>query len=130
VYTDAKGTPVSYTVGTHETPTGAAFTPSSSNCKTVPTISNGLALAGAQSGGSVGSSPTPTASGGNTSAGSPKTTAGAGSNGASSGGPSPSGSGASAGRRNLPGLFPEMGALIGLTVTSIMAVAAGAVMVL
>lgn len=130
VYT-ANGTPVSYTVGTTVTPTGAAFTPSSSNCKTVPTVSNGLVVpsagagSGAQSGGSAGSSPTPTGSGG--AAGGAKNTSAAGSKGASSGSPSESGS---AGHRNLPGLFPGMGALVGLTFTSVLAVAAGAVMVL
>ncbi|KAL1747735.1 hypothetical protein HDZ31DRAFT_31150 [Schizophyllum fasciatum] len=41
VYT-SDGTPVSYTVGTTVTPDSVAFTPSSSNCQTVSTISNGI----------------------------------------------------------------------------------------
>ncbi|KIY44113.1 hypothetical protein FISHEDRAFT_18954, partial [Fistulina hepatica ATCC 64428] len=44
VYTD-NGTPVSYTVGTTVTPSAAYFTPSSSNCVTTSTVSNGIALA-------------------------------------------------------------------------------------
>ncbi|KIY74275.1 hypothetical protein CYLTODRAFT_340473 [Cylindrobasidium torrendii FP15055 ss-10] len=46
VYT-ADGQPVSYTVGTTVTPTAPQMTPSSSNCKTTATISNGLSLDGA-----------------------------------------------------------------------------------
>ncbi|KAF8919672.1 hypothetical protein CPB85DRAFT_1429752 [Mucidula mucida] len=43
VYT-ADGEPVSYTVGTTVTPSTAQMTPSSSNCQTTSTISNGIAV--------------------------------------------------------------------------------------
>ncbi|KAF9049350.1 hypothetical protein BDZ89DRAFT_710147 [Hymenopellis radicata] len=43
VYT-ANGEPVSYTVGTTVTPSTAQMTPSSSNCQTTATISNGIAV--------------------------------------------------------------------------------------
>ncbi|KAJ7136772.1 hypothetical protein C8R44DRAFT_767855 [Mycena epipterygia] len=45
VYTGGDGNPTSYTVGDTVTPTAPFSTPSSSNCVTKPTISNGIPLA-------------------------------------------------------------------------------------
>ncbi|KAF7329151.1 hypothetical protein MKEN_00175700 [Mycena kentingensis (nom. inval.)] len=85
VYTGGDGNPTAYTVGDLVTPTAPAFIPSSSNCVTVPTISNGIALAdlgvtSAPNGGSAGPTGSPSSTGG-----------------AAGGGASTSGSGASAG---------------------------------
>lgn len=65
VYT-ADGTPVSYTVGTTVTPAAPQMTPSSSNCQTFPTITNGVGLAigdSAATGSAGGSSGTGTGTG-------------------------------------------------------------------
>ncbi|KAI5899650.1 uncharacterized protein SCHCODRAFT_02605742 [Schizophyllum commune H4-8] len=66
VYT-SDGTPVSYTVGTTVTPDSVAFTPSSSNCQTVSTISNGIDIeAGTTKAGSDNSGSSTSGSGGST----------------------------------------------------------------
>ncbi|KAJ7722664.1 hypothetical protein DFH07DRAFT_932428 [Mycena maculata] len=59
-YTGSDGSTTSYTVGTTVTPSTAYFTPSSSNCVTTSSISNGIDLASLTSGAS-GSSATATA---------------------------------------------------------------------
>ncbi|KAJ6632169.1 hypothetical protein B0H10DRAFT_1901591 [Mycena sp. CBHHK59/15] len=56
VYTGSDGQPTSYTVGDTITPTAPASTPSSSNCVTTSTISNGIALA-SLSAGAIGTAP-------------------------------------------------------------------------
>jgi hypothetical protein len=131
VYT-ANGTPVSYTVGTTVTPEGAYSTPSSSNCKTVTSIANGNTQIAAAATGAAGSG---SASGGAAATGSAsgtgakqtgvKATSAADSKGSS--GANPSSTGGSSGAM---AIFPGMGALAGLTIASVLAVASGAVMVL
>ncbi|KAI4527836.1 hypothetical protein K523DRAFT_261731 [Schizophyllum commune Tattone D] len=70
VYT-SDGTPVSYTVGTTVTPDSVAFTPSSSNCQTVSTISNGIDIeAGTTKAGSGNSGSSTSGSGSSTASGS------------------------------------------------------------
>uniref|UniRef100_D8PSK8 Uncharacterized protein n=1 Tax=Schizophyllum commune (strain H4-8 / FGSC 9210) TaxID=578458 RepID=D8PSK8_SCHCM len=70
VYT-SDGTPVSYTVGTTVTPDSVAFTPSSSNCQTVSTISNGIDIeAGTTKAGSDNSGSSTSGSGSSTASGS------------------------------------------------------------
>ncbi|KAL1757135.1 hypothetical protein FB107DRAFT_260072 [Schizophyllum commune] len=70
VYT-SDGTPVSYTVGTTVTPDSVAFTPSSSNCQTVSTISNGIDIeAGTTKAGSGNSGSSTSGSGSSTGSGS------------------------------------------------------------
>ncbi|KAJ7722665.1 hypothetical protein DFH07DRAFT_971848 [Mycena maculata] len=56
-YTGNDGSTTSYTVGTTVTPSSAYFTPSSSGCSTVSTVSNGVALAslGVSGSGAAGS---------------------------------------------------------------------------
>ncbi|KAJ7450044.1 hypothetical protein B0H11DRAFT_325193 [Mycena galericulata] len=58
VYTGNDGQPTSYTVGTTVTPTAPYMTPSSSNCVTTASISNGIALASLGVTGASGSAAT------------------------------------------------------------------------
>jgi hypothetical protein len=124
VYTQ-NGTPVPYTVGTTVTPSSAYFTPSSSSCLSQSTVKNGiLAATGTVTStiGSVGGSPIP-------STGTPAPGSGTG-----SAGPSATGSGsapaATSGHSGARAMDPQMGALVGITLASVMGAAAGAVMLI
>jgi hypothetical protein len=120
IYT-RNGTPVAYTVGTTVTPTTAAFTPSSSNCQTVSAIGNGiLSVSGSSTVtiGSVSGSPTNDVGSSSSSKSAGQTT------GTTSAG------GSSGGKNAARGVFPKMGALLGLTAASVITVATGVLMVL
>jgi hypothetical protein len=157
-----------YTVGTTATPTAPYFVPSSSNCVTQATVSNGLLAAtgsvtetksslGSITSSSVGGtgSASQTAAGTQTtsSAGGKSSSSSSASTGTGTGKATATGtslntsatkvadstsssagkttqSGANAARRALSGVFPGMGALLGVTFATTFAAVAGTVLVL